>query len=394
MHQQGSRKARRQAKRVATEAFAKANLSIQELMDCDVAADQGCTGGNPLLAFYYIHRYGLVSWEDYPYRGHAGQCRLGQIQNPVATVSSWGILPKNYEDRIELALRYIGPVAVAINGAHPAFINYQGGILNIPHCDQKANHALLIVGYGQQQTTKYWIARNSWGKDWGEEGYVRIQRGDGMKHTPGMCGIAKSPSIALGAKLNWDRRPLVKDRQEDPTSWRHHSREYGSRNGGSNNMEADCLQREDDYSLADLLGCHFDRFWYQHRAISLGMISVLGALLMTVMPLTFARRLRRKQRRRPLSNATLSSASMTGSSSPSSFGSLVGGGCGNSIKDNERQHLHRGGRHIIINCRGDKEERQNLQQQQQVGESTPLFSNAEQNYGSKETCFAAQTVKR
>jgi hypothetical protein len=31
------------------------------------ASDQGCTGGNPLLAFFNIHHYGLVPWDEYPY---------------------------------------------------------------------------------------------------------------------------------------------------------------------------------------------------------------------------------------------------------------------------------------------------------------------------------------
>jgi hypothetical protein len=161
---------------VEAETFAQTNLSIQELLDCDVAADQGCTGGNPLLAFFYIHRYGLVPWEEYPYSGDyntnknstivneqtvaprvhktafttnvtdvrtvGGKCQLDKIANPVATVQSWGLLHKNYEDLIELALLYVGPVAVGINGADPAFVHYGGGIFDSPDCEQGANHAL------------------------------------------------------------------------------------------------------------------------------------------------------------------------------------------------------------------------------------------------------------
>jgi hypothetical protein len=48
---------------------------------------------------------------------------------------------------------------------------------------------------------KYWIARNSWGKGWGEEGYVRIKRGSGKVGQKGVCGIAKGPSVALGGAL-------------------------------------------------------------------------------------------------------------------------------------------------------------------------------------------------
>jgi hypothetical protein len=40
------------------------------------------------------------------------------------------------------------------------------------------------------------------GRGWGEDGMVRVRRGDGKKGTPGTCGIARSPSVALGGTLS------------------------------------------------------------------------------------------------------------------------------------------------------------------------------------------------
>ena len=72
---------------------------------------------------------------------------------------------------------------------------------------------IVIVGYGQEdvvknnetlngeietETIRYWIARNSWGESWGENGFVRVKRGSGEKGMQGVCGIARSPSVALG----------------------------------------------------------------------------------------------------------------------------------------------------------------------------------------------------
>ena len=195
------------AREAEADAFSKVDLSIQELVDCDTRYDQGCTGGNPLLAYYFIHRYGLTSSTHYPYKGKQRECKVDRVTSPIATAESWGVLTPNHEENMELVLRYIGPIAVGVNGADPAFLAYEGGIFHSKKCGQNANHAMLIVGYGQEtdrksgKITRYWIARNSWGIGWGEKGYVRMKRGSGKKGKRGVCGIARSPSVALGSSL-------------------------------------------------------------------------------------------------------------------------------------------------------------------------------------------------
>jgi hypothetical protein len=68
----------------------------------------------------------------------------------------------------------------------------------------------VMNGYGELEPIRYWIARNSWGQGWGEHGFIRIKRGPGGKHIPGVCGIARSPSVALGGTLRQDRyKPLL-----------------------------------------------------------------------------------------------------------------------------------------------------------------------------------------
>jgi C1A family cysteine protease len=55
---------------------------------------------------------------------------------------------------------------------------------------------VLLVGYGNEKGTDYWLVKNSWGADWGEKGYFRVLR-DMNKQDEGMCGIQQTPSYPI-----------------------------------------------------------------------------------------------------------------------------------------------------------------------------------------------------
>ena len=72
------------------------------------------------------------------------------------------------------------PVAVAINGNITNFIKHKrsDGIFRGP-CDGPINHEVVAVGYGTTSGgINYWLFRNSWGRGWAENGYVRMERGE------------------------------------------------------------------------------------------------------------------------------------------------------------------------------------------------------------------------
>jgi C1A family cysteine protease len=83
-------------------------------------------------------------------------------------------------------MRYIkeqGVVVGMLNATNLASSGYSSGIYSYatcPTCSSCTNHAIVIVGWGTQNGTDYWIIKNSWGSSWGESGYFRMKRGVNM----------------------------------------------------------------------------------------------------------------------------------------------------------------------------------------------------------------------
>lgn len=56
-----------------------------------------------------------------------------------------------------------------------------GGVIQ-HHCtNQNMNHAVQLIGYDLvSEPIPYWLAKNQWGRSFGEDGYVRIKYGENM----------------------------------------------------------------------------------------------------------------------------------------------------------------------------------------------------------------------
>ena len=69
-----------------------------------------------------------------------------------------------------------GPIACAI-AVPPAFRNYTSGIFEDTTGAMEKTHEISVVGFGVENGTKYWMVRNSWGTQWGDQGFAKVIRG-------------------------------------------------------------------------------------------------------------------------------------------------------------------------------------------------------------------------
>ncbi|XP_057583566.1 cathepsin F isoform X2 [Hippopotamus amphibius kiboko] len=166
------------------------SLSEQELLDCD-KVDKACLGGLPSNAYSAIRTLGgLETEDDYSYHGHLQTCSFS-AQKAKVYINDSVELSQN-EQKLAAWLAKKGPISVAINAFGMQF--YRHGISHPlrPLCSPwLIDHAVLLVGYGNRSATPFWAIKNSWGSDWGEEGYYYLHRGSGA------CGVNVMASSAV-----------------------------------------------------------------------------------------------------------------------------------------------------------------------------------------------------
>ncbi|KAK2973258.1 hypothetical protein RJ640_001914 [Escallonia rubra] len=172
------------------------SLSEQELVDCDVNGDnQGCNGGYMDKAFDFIEENrGIATEAEYPYVGKDNKCDTQKERDQAATISGHKRVRPNDETSLQAAVAN-QPVAVAIDAGGYNFQLYSHGVFS-GYCGTNLNHGVAAVGYGvEEDGTKYWLVKNSWGTGWGEAGYVKMERGS--SDNKGTCGIAMEASYPV-----------------------------------------------------------------------------------------------------------------------------------------------------------------------------------------------------
>ncbi|XP_060191295.1 cathepsin B-like protease 2 [Lycium barbarum] len=191
------------------------SLSVNDLLACcGFLCGKGCNGGNPLAAWKYFKRVGVVTEECDPYFDSIGcphpgcspvyrtpKCNRKCVKENLL----WG-KSKHYgvnAYRINRNIRNImaeiyknGPVEVSFT-VYQDFAHYKSGVYKHVTGKRLAGHAVKVIGWGtSEQGQNYWLIANSWNTEWGDDGFFKIRRGTNE------CGIEQNVVAGLPSPRN------------------------------------------------------------------------------------------------------------------------------------------------------------------------------------------------
>ena len=169
------------------------SLSEQQLIDCSISyGDLACKGGLMDNAFAYAIDNGMCTEDEDPYVAKRESCQ--DCDKKVVMIGCMDVESGNQQALKAAVAR--GPVSVAIEADTKTFQFYSSGVINSTECGTTLDHGVLVVGYGEENGIPYWLVKNSWGSNWGDNGYVKIARSD-SENDNGVCGIAMQASFPV-----------------------------------------------------------------------------------------------------------------------------------------------------------------------------------------------------
>ena len=176
----------------ATQGKTKVVLSPQHAVSCDVN-NFGCQGGYLDKNWDFIEETGLCLETCFPYESGNGTTTKCSVP-PCKDGSEWKTYKaKNSKgfstvDAIKKEVYEHGYIQTGFT-VYSDFMSYKGGIYEHKSGYVMGGHAVVIVGWGVENGVHYWIAQNSWGKSWGENGFFRIKFGQCGFDSRGYAGL-------------------------------------------------------------------------------------------------------------------------------------------------------------------------------------------------------------
>jgi len=172
------------------------SFSEQQLVDCapnphKCGGTGGCEGSDQPLAFDYMRAIGGIALEtEYEYHAHDETCKDSTVNKVETGVAGFNLVEPNSVDALMEAIQS-GPVTISVDAT--TWSAYGKGVFQSSDCGAEINHAVTLVGYGEEDGQKYWIVRNSWGSSWGEQGHIRLARESNQREV--RCFVDLNPSV-------------------------------------------------------------------------------------------------------------------------------------------------------------------------------------------------------
>lgn len=149
-------------------------LTEQQLCDCSNAGSCGNGGGDEQEAIPWAVKHNLCSRASYPFTGSTSHsCKESSCHVELGKGAVKGQKIVNHDASSWKSAIAGQPITCGVYGKDLRQF-YSSGVLHGHGCGGEVNHAVIAVGYGTSNGRAYFKIRNSWGKDWGEHGYVRV----------------------------------------------------------------------------------------------------------------------------------------------------------------------------------------------------------------------------
>ncbi|CAA6670576.1 unnamed protein product [Spirodela intermedia] len=160
-------------------------LSEQQILDCEMTNTGCCKTGYVNYAYEFVIMNGGIDADtSYPYHGKKKKCKWNG--ETVVGITNYEFIPRYSERSLQKAVAN-QPISVVIRTHCIAFQFYKSV--------SSLRHAMVVVGFGNENGEDYWIVKNSWGDKWGENGYIRMKRN--VDKPAGVCGITTYASYPL-----------------------------------------------------------------------------------------------------------------------------------------------------------------------------------------------------
>merc|ERR1719378_55370 len=83
------------------------------------------------------------------------------------------------------------PITVAVQANQAAWY-YTGGVVD-KDCGVERDHNVAVIGYGHKEGSDAFYIKNSWGTDYGVDGYIYLSTSAISNLGAGICGILTTP---------------------------------------------------------------------------------------------------------------------------------------------------------------------------------------------------------